>query len=124
MFDRRSKAAFIGAAIGIAYSIYSVAYWLGVVGTAATSSDVGESLGAGIATALVLPHVIVTVLATVFAIIGFFVRGKGLILTGAILYSVAAVLFLVYAIFLVPSIVLGFVGYSNQKKLNQQASSA
>jgi hypothetical protein len=118
MFENRSKAAFIAALLATAYSIYSMLYWGGVVGQT-ESMDAGEAIGAGIATLLVLPHLIVTVLGALFGVIAFFIRSPGLILTSAILYSVAAVLFFIYALFLVPSIVLGFVGYSNQKKLNK-----
>jgi hypothetical protein len=118
MFENRSKAAFIAALLATAYSIYSMLYWGGVVGQT-ESMDAGEAIGAGIATLLVLPHLIVTVLGALFGVIAFFIRSPGLILTSAILYSVAAVLFFLYALFLVPSIVLGFVGYSNQKKLNK-----
>ncbi len=122
MFQGRSKAAFFAALLGLAYSIYSLSYWFGVAGVAAGSNDAGEAIGAGLATALVLPHVLVTFLATIFAIIGFFVRGKGLILTGAILFASAALFFLPYAPFLIPSIVLGFVGFANQKKINKARS--
>jgi hypothetical protein len=118
MFENRSKAAFLAALLATAYSIYSVTYWSGVVGQT-DSMDAGEAIGAGLATLLVLPHTIVTVIGALFGVIAFFTRSPGLILTSAILYSVAAVLFFVYALFLVPSIVLGFVGYSNQKKLNK-----
>lgn len=121
MFDRRSKAAFLAALFGAAYAVYSILYWGGVVGQTQTT-DSAEAIGAGIATLLVLPHVIVTVLGALFGVIGFFSRSAGLILTSAILYSVAAALFFVYALFLVPSIVLGFVGYVNQKKLKQASA--
>lgn len=116
MFKNRSKAAFVGAVIGVAYAVYSVVYWAGA------TSDLGndaEAFGAAIAAALVLPHMLITVLGAIFAVIGFFTRKAGLTLTAAILFAVAAVLFLLYAAFLIPSIVLGFVGYANQKKINK-----
>jgi len=119
MFKNRSKAAFIGALLGTAYAVYSIVYWAGV--NSSTASD-GEALGAALATAFVFPHMLVTVLGAIFALIGFFTRKAGLTLTGAILFAVAAVLFFLYAAFLIPSIVLGFVGYSNQKKLNRASS--
>jgi cytochrome c oxidase assembly factor CtaG len=121
MFNTRSKAAFLAALFASAYAVYSVLYWGGVVGETQTA-DAAEAIGAGLATLLVLPHVILTVLGALFGVIGFFVRSPGLILTSAILYSVAAVLFIVYALFLVPSIVLGFVGYANQKKMKKSAA--
>jgi cytochrome c oxidase assembly factor CtaG len=121
LFNLRSKAAFLAALFASAYAVYSILYWGGVIGET-QSADSAEALGAGLASLLVLPHVIVTVVSALFGVIGFFVRSPGLILTSAILYSVAAVLFFVYALFLVPSIVLGFVGYVNQKKLKQAAA--
>jgi len=118
MFKNRSKAAFLAALFGSAYAIYSIVYWSGAI-DATQSGDSAEAFGAGLATLLVLPHMLVTVLAALFGVIGFFVRSAGLILTSAILYSVAAALFFLYAPFLLPSIVLGFMGYVNQKKLKQ-----
>ena len=79
---------------------------------------IAEAIGAGIATLLVLPHMLVTWLGIIFGLVGFFTRKAGFHLTAAILYAVAAVLFILYALFLVPSIVLGFIGYSVQKKIN------
>lgn len=116
MFKDRSKAAFFAVLIALLYGIYSITYWTG----ANTSADGdAEAIGAGIATFLVLPHVIVTWIGVLFGLIGYFSRKTGFILTAAILYSVAAVLFFIYAVFLIPSIVLGFVGYSSQKKINK-----
>jgi len=119
MFTRRSKAAFFAALIGLLYGIYLISYWSG---TLATAEDDAEVIGAGIATALVLPHMLITWLAVIFGIIGFFTRKAGLLLTAAILYCVGALFFLLYAAFLIPSIVLGFIGYSVQKKINTSAS--
>jgi len=119
MFKNRSKTAFIAAVLGVAYAIYSVVYWSGA---SAGVTDDAEAIGAALATVLVLPHMLLTVLASIFAVIGFFIRKPGLILTGAILFAVAAALFLLYAVFLIPSIVLGFVGYSKQKKINAVAA--
>jgi heme/copper-type cytochrome/quinol oxidase subunit 2 len=121
MFKTRSKVAFLAAVFATAYAIYSLVYWGGVVGET-QSTDAAEAIGSGLATLLVVPHIIVTVLGALFGVIAFFTRSAGLILTSAILYSVAAALFFVYAIFLVPSIVLGFVGYSKQKKLKRASS--
>ena len=119
MFTRRSKAAFFAALIGLLYGIYLISYWSG---TLATAEDDAEVIGAGIATALVLPHMLITWLAVIFGIIGFFTTKAGLLLTAAILYCVGALFFLLYAAFLIPSIVLGFIGYSVQKKINASAS--
>jgi len=119
MLERRSKATFWATLVAVAYGIYAIVYW---VGTNTSTTDDAEAIGAGIATVLVLPHLLVTWLGIVFGLIGFFTRKTGFQLTAAILYSVGAVLFIIYAIFLLPSIVLGFVGYSSQKKINASSS--
>jgi hypothetical protein len=119
MLGRRSKATFWATLVAVAYGIYAIVYW---VGTNTSTTDDAEAIGAGIATALVLPHLLVTWLGIVFGLIGLFTRKTGFQLTAAILYSVGAVLFIIYAIFLLPSIVLGFVGYSSQKKINASSS--
>lgn len=121
MFKNRSKAAFWATLLATAYGIYAFVYWLGAN---SSSTDTAEAVGAGIATLLVLPHLLVTWLAIIFGLIGFFGRKAGFQLTAAILYAVGAVLFFLYAIFLLPSIVLGFVGYSVQKKINASSATA
>jgi hypothetical protein len=118
MFTNRSKSAFFAALLATAYIVYSFAYWGGVAGQVG-SLDGGEAFGAGLATLLVLPHNIIGALGALFGIIGFFNRSAGLILAAAILYSVSAAVFFLYALFLAPSIVLGFIGYSKQKKINK-----
>lgn len=115
MFTGRSKASFWATLLALAYGIYAFVYWTGV--NTSTEGDI-EAIGTGIATLLVLPHVLVTWLGILFGLIGFFGRKTGFQLTAAILYAVGGVLFFLYAIFLLPSIVLGFFGYSAQKKIN------
>jgi hypothetical protein len=115
MFERRSKAAFWATLLALAYGIYAIIYW---VGTNSSTADDAEAIGAGIATLLVLPHLLLTWLGIIFGLVGFFTRKTGFQLTAAILYAVGAVFFILYALFLLPSIVLGFVGYSAQKKVN------
>lgn len=119
MFKNRSKAAFFGLLLAIAYSVYLVTYMIGA--NSEVSSD-AEALGAGIATLLVLPSLLVLFVGILLGLIGFFGRSSGLHLTAAILYSVSAFLFILYAPFLIPSIVLAFVGWNNQKKINKSQS--
>jgi Zn-dependent membrane protease YugP len=122
MFERRSKAAFLAAVLGTAYAIYAILYVTGVTGDAVSGDDAGEAIAGAIFGLLAFPHMIVTAIGAIFALVGFFARKSGLILTGAILFSVAALLLIVWAPFLIPSIILGFIGYSKQKKLNNPAA--
>ena len=102
---------FIAAVLTIAYLIYSVSYW----GTIETGSD-AEAVGAGIAAALVLPHLVVTVIAFIFNALGFIMHHRGFALTSAILYAVAAVLFPAYFMFVIVQMILMFVAFARIPK--------
>jgi hypothetical protein len=118
MLKNRSVYTLISLVLAIAYTIYILNYF--ATYSAGTTSD-AEAVGAGLAMLLVLPSVFVLGIGVILGLIGFFNRSAGLQLTAAILYSVAGLLFLLYAFFLVPSIVLGFIGWNQQKKINTAA---
>jgi hypothetical protein len=67
--------------------------------------------------ALVKPHLYLTIIAVMLAWIAVFTRLPTFALISTLLYLLAAIMFLLYAIFLLPSIILGFIGYINQKKI-------
>lgn len=113
MFKERSKALFVATLLATAYVIYLMCYFGGIM----TSSDSAEALGGVIASALVTPHMIVIAIGAILGWVGFFGKKAWGALVGAILYSVGALLFLLYVLFCIPLIILGFVGYSKQKKL-------
>ena len=117
MFKGRSKVVFVCALISTLYLIYIISYFVGIN---ADVNDTAEAVGAGFATVLVLPHMLLLGLGVIFNWVGFGTKKNGFILAGAILYCVSALLFFIYAVFLIPSIVLGFVGYSKQKKINKE----
>lgn len=54
-------------------------------------------------------------LATALAYAGFASRIRGLALTSAILYSVAAVMYILFTFFLILPLIFGFVGYAKMK---------
>jgi hypothetical protein len=106
----------ISAVLGVIYTVYIIVYFSGVLSGAGGAMDSAEALGGMIATALVAPHAILVVLAVIFNIVAVFTNKRGLALTAAILYSVAALMFMIYALFVVPSIVLCFVGFAQLGK--------
>ncbi len=110
--NRKSVLLLISAILGVAYAIYSIVYWAG----AAASTSGWEAVGAGIATALVMPHLICAVLAAIFNVLGWAMSSRGLALTGAILYAVAAALFPMYAFFVLVQVILSFIGFAKLKK--------
>lgn len=117
MFEQRSKALFAGALLATVYTVYLMVYF----GNFINSVDGAEAIGCAWATFMVTPHMLLMGLGAIFAWVGFGIQKAWGALVGAILYSVAALVFIYYAPFCVPMIVFGFVGYANQRKLNKAA---
>lgn len=108
-----SKTLLIAFILGIAYILYSITYWTGAVGNTADSA---EQLGAGIATVLVMPHLICAFIGVLFNGLGLFIKKRGFALTGGILYTVSMVLFPPYFLFVVIQAVLSYIGFARMKK--------
>lgn len=120
MKNKKSIAMIIAGILGVAYGIYLISYFGGGI---LNSSDGFAMIGTGIAGALVAPHTICVALGGIFCLVSGFYNKNGLGLAGAILFVVSAVLFPLYALFVVPMIILGFIGASNVKKINSEISS-
>jgi hypothetical protein len=123
-FMKRSMALLISAIIGLIYGIFLIIiFFTGNIvnsGYMANSSPVLEALTGGIVIVLVLPHMICVLVAVIFNILGWVVNKREFALTAGILYSASAVMFIVFAVFVVPSIVLSFVGYVKLKEIIEQ----
>ena len=113
--EKRSKVLLVATALATIYAVYLITYFVG--GTA--NAEGAEAVGGAIATAIVMPHMIMFLIGAVFGWIGVLARKSWAALVGAILYPVGTMFFLMYAMFGVPILILGFVGYSKQKKLNK-----
>ena len=103
----------IALIIGVFYCIYSVSYWSGVGSKATTDS---EAIGAGIASMLVLPHLVMTALAVIFNALAFFMYNRPFALVAAILYTIALVLFPAYFMFVVVEMILCYIAFAKMKK--------
>lgn len=114
----RSKILCVANILATAYAVYLISYFGGGV----MQAEGAEAVGGAIATALVTPHMIMFLIGAVFGWVGFVGKKSWGALVAAILYSVGTLFFLMYFMFGVPILVLGFVGYSMQKKLNAQNS--
>lgn len=115
MFKNRSKVMFTAGLLGTLYMIYIISYFFGgVSGTEGT-----EQVGAALATALVLPHMALLVLAVIINWVGFFMNKKWAAITCGILYSVSGILFLLYIVFEIPMIILSFVAIGKIDKINK-----
>lgn len=113
---KRSIMLIIATVLATAYGIYLVSYFIG--GTALSSGT--DAIAGAIASALVMPHMIMFLIGAAFGWIGIFAKKSWSALVGAILYSAGTLFFLAYAMFGVPILVFGFIGYSNQKKINKK----
>lgn len=103
----------IALVLGIAYLVYSVQYWGGV--TEGASSD-SEAIGAGIASMLVMPHLVMTALAVVFNALAFLLYNRPFILVAGILYTVALVLFPTYFMFVIAQMIICYIAFARMKK--------
>ncbi len=112
---KRSIWLLVATILASLYSIYLICYFSGTV----ANTDGAEQVGSAIATALVTPHMIMFLVGAVFGWIGFFLKVTWGALVAAILYSVGTLFFLVYAMFGVPILVFGFIGFAMQKKINK-----
>lgn len=110
----RSKVLLVANILATLYAVYLITYFGGGV---INSESSAEAAGGAIATALVAPHMFMFLLGAVFGWVGFFIKKGWAALVAAILYSVGTLFFIVYFMFGVPILVLGFIGYANQRKL-------
>lgn len=117
MFKGRSKALFVASLLTTIYVIYLIVHF----GSSIFVEDSAEALGGALATALVIPHIFMLGLGVIFGWVGFFAKKSWAALVAAILYCVGGLLFMLYIMFVIPSIILGFIGYSKQKKLNNSS---
>lgn len=112
---KRSIMLWIATILATAYTIYMFCYFIG--GTAAASGT--DAVAGALATALVFPHMLLFLIGTVFGWIGLLFKKAWGALVAAILYASGTVMFLLYAMFGVPILIFGFIGYANQKKINK-----
>lgn len=112
MKKRLNVLLIISFVLGVAYLAYSLVYWSG----AAADGSGSEQLGAAIASALVMPHLVCALVAVVFNGLALFMSKAAFALVAGILYAVAMVLFPMYFMFVLVQTVLCFVAYARMKK--------
>lgn len=108
---KRSKLLLASAIIGSIYLIYLITYFAGGM----TSSDGTEALGAGIATALVTPHMLCVGLAVIFNWLGWALKARWAALVAGIMYAVSILCMFIYALFVILEMIFCFVGFAKMK---------
>lgn len=114
---KRSVVLTIATILATAYVVYLITHFFGET---VNADGAAEAVGGAIATALVMPHMIMFLIGAIFGWVGVFLRKSWGALVAAILYSVGTLFFLLYAMYGIPILILGFVGYSKQKRINKQ----
>ena len=121
---RRSKVVLFFAVFGALYTVALIVLWSGAQ-SATTELFLTDpwlaglgTVAGGVASIVLLPHFVSSVFASVLGIIGFFTRNDGFVLAAAILFSIAVAMFVLSGLVLLPIVVLGFIGYANQRRLN------
>jgi hypothetical protein len=121
---RRSKVVLFFAVLGAVYTVVVTILWSRAQ-SALTDLFLSDPLLAGLGTVaggvasiVLLPHYISAVFASVLAAIGFLTRNEGFILAASTLFCVAVAMFFLSGLLLLPVVILGFIGYANQRRLN------
>ena len=110
---KRSILLLIAAILGLAYLIYIITYFSGII---ANSSSGTELIAGGIATALVMPHIICVGVAVIFNVIGWALKARWAALVAGILYAVSMACMFMYAVFVVIQMILCFIGFAKMKQ--------
>ena len=87
----------------VLYALYIISYFYNAS---------SENAGGAIATAIVTPHMVCVAIAAIMTIIGFLGKARWAFLVAGILLIVAAVVFLMYAPFVLLQAVLAFITYA------------
>lgn len=106
-----NKCLLVSFIIGALYGVYSLVYWGGAMG-----GEGGEAIGGAIALTLVMPHLVCTLIAIVFNGLGLFLRKQWFALVGAILYTVAMIVFPMYFMFIIIEMILSYIGFAQLHK--------
>jgi len=116
IFKGRSITAFLAVPFASAYLVYFIISFRDFNNQ---SDNAGEQFFRALLTLFLLPHLVVTIIAVILGWVGFGMKSSGFVLSSAILYCVSSAMFLLVFFYLVPSIVLGFIGFVEQKRLSR-----
>ena len=124
MSGRRSKVVLVFALLSVIYTVALSVLWSSAQSTLTELFETDPwlaglgTVASGVASIVLLPHFISAVFGSILAIVGFLTRNDGFILAAATLFSVAVAMFFLSGLLLLPVVVLGFIGYANQRRLN------
>lgn len=109
---KKSKLLLASGILGTLYLVYLISYFTGIT----SSADGAEAVGAGIAAALVMPHMVCVGIAVIFNWLGWALKARWAALVAGILYAVSMVCMFVYAMFVVLEMIFCFVAFAKMKQ--------
>lgn len=117
--QKKNKIILVAFVLGLIYIAYSLYYWFGGGASGAVGASESAQLGAGIATALVTPHLVCVVVAVIFAGLAYFLSKAAFALVAGILYAISMVLFPPYFFFVLIQMILSFIAFGKMRKAAQ-----
>lgn len=121
MLKNRNIFSLIAHALATLVAIYLTANLIQAATPGMESGDTATQAGTALAVAILAPGVVMVWISALIGWLGFFLRVPGLSLTAAILYIVTGFvgLLMLAIVLLLPSIILGFIGWSKESKLKK-----
>lgn len=117
---KRSLALFLALVIGILYYGYCSSHFFGGTLETAQGGEATEFFASAVASAMVTPHIAIGWIAVVLNLVAFLANSRGCALAAVILYAVSAVVFMMYALFVIPEVVFAIIGYVRLKSINRK----
>ncbi|MEF9892606.1 MAG: hypothetical protein RR738_04690 [Anaerorhabdus sp.] len=105
---KKNICLIVSFVLGLIYMIYLVFHFFGSI----ANTTGAEQVGVGLATAIVMPHMIFVLIGVIFNGVSIFTNNKWLALTGAIGYSISLILFPLYFLFVIVQIILSYIGFA------------
>ena len=113
---KRSKLLLTAGILGTLYLIYLIIYFAGGLVNAASNT---EMIAGGLATAIVMPHMVCVGIAVIFNWIAWTLKARWSALVAGFLYAVSMVCMFIYALFVVIQMLLCFVAFAKMKQQQQ-----
>lgn len=114
---KKSKLLLASSIIGTVYLIYLIFYF---TNNFIISKDGAEIIGAGLAAALVTPHIVCVGIAVIFNWLGWALKVRWGALVAGIMYAVSMVCMFLYAVFVLIEMIFCFIAFAKMKHASEK----